>query len=228
MSGILRRSSTIMLSPSRTSSRPSSIHEHDSSDSASIVKLKVDTTSNTLSPPTVTTHVVPCATIAVPVREAAERELPEVRTVDPDPMDAESPVGYVPPPLIDSTLGNPGAFTDWIDEGLPQPVVISDPYMLPSPESVRSTSPTCVSLLHEVPAPSQAPAHLLSVLSYVLENSKSRNELCDLKGDHAQIMVDYLHSVSLFVCRGEIQVLNNLLIAAPPRNITPASLAPKA
>ncbi|KAJ2929720.1 hypothetical protein H1R20_g7364, partial [Candolleomyces eurysporus] len=38
-----------------------------------------------------------------------------------------SPVGYVPPPLIDSSVGNPGAFTDDPDS-LPQPTIIRDPY----------------------------------------------------------------------------------------------------
>lgn len=38
-----------------------------------------------------------------------------------------SPVGYVPPPLLDSSAGNPGAFTDDPDS-LPQPVTIQDPY----------------------------------------------------------------------------------------------------
>ncbi len=38
-----------------------------------------------------------------------------------------SPTGYVPPPLVDSSAGNPGAFTDDLEE-LPQTHVVRDPY----------------------------------------------------------------------------------------------------
>ena len=38
-----------------------------------------------------------------------------------------SPTGYVPPPLVNSSAGNPGAFTDDLEE-LPQPQVVRDPY----------------------------------------------------------------------------------------------------
>ena len=52
--------------------------------------------------------------------ERGERERGERETT-------ESPTGYVPPPLLDSAVGNPGAFTDESDT-LPQPAVIRDPY----------------------------------------------------------------------------------------------------
>ncbi|CAA7259460.1 unnamed protein product [Cyclocybe aegerita] len=41
--------------------------------------------------------------------------------------DIASPVGYIPPPVIDSSAGNPGAFTDE-PEDLPQPEVAVDPF----------------------------------------------------------------------------------------------------
>ena len=41
--------------------------------------------------------------------------------------EATSPVGYIPPPVIDSTVGNPGAFTDDPD-ALPQTETVFDPY----------------------------------------------------------------------------------------------------
>ena len=40
--------------------------------------------------------------------------------------DAQSPTGYIPPPVIDSTVGEPGAFSDDTDE-LPQPEIVQDP-----------------------------------------------------------------------------------------------------
>lgn len=53
------------------------------------------------------------AVIAAPVQPAAE--------------EATSPTGYIPPPVVDSSVGNPGAFTD-DPEALPQPDVVVDPY----------------------------------------------------------------------------------------------------
>ena len=53
------------------------------------------------------------AVVAAPVQPAAE--------------EAISPTGYIPPPVVDSSVGNPGAFTD-DPEALPQPDVVLDPY----------------------------------------------------------------------------------------------------
>ena len=45
----------------------------------------------------------------------------------PPPVEeTQSPTGYIPPPVIDSTVGNPGAFTDVTDD-LPQPDIAQDP-----------------------------------------------------------------------------------------------------
>lgn len=71
-------------------------------------------------------------------------------------MEATSPVGYVPPPLVDSSIGNPGAFTD-PDEELPQPAPVSDPYMPPKPESVKGAPSTRAPSVRDVPLSVSAP-----------------------------------------------------------------------
>ncbi|KAF9535176.1 hypothetical protein CPB83DRAFT_831235 [Crepidotus variabilis] len=43
------------------------------------------------------------------------------------PGEQSSPSGYVPPPVVSSTAGNPGAFTDDLDD-LPQSQAVVDPY----------------------------------------------------------------------------------------------------
>jgi hypothetical protein len=51
----------------------------------------------------------------------------------PTAEEQTSPTGYVPPPVLDSTAGNPGAFTDDPDI-LPQPQTVIDPYAVPQLE----------------------------------------------------------------------------------------------
>ena len=46
-------------------------------------------------------------------------------TLSPSVEEIQSPTGYIPPAIIDSTVGNPGAFTDEPDE-LPQPDFAQD------------------------------------------------------------------------------------------------------
>ncbi|KAF9552621.1 hypothetical protein CPC08DRAFT_768163 [Agrocybe pediades] len=77
------------------------------------------------------------------VAPAAVTESPAPIDVQAKPEDsaqaaasAPSPTGYVPPPVIDSTAGNPGAFTD-DPEALPQPIVVVDPYAAPKEEVVQ-------------------------------------------------------------------------------------------
>jgi hypothetical protein len=41
-------------------------------------------------------------------------------TLSPSIEETQDPTGYIIPPVIDTTVGNPGAFTDVIDD-LPQP-----------------------------------------------------------------------------------------------------------
>ena len=47
-------------------------------------------------------------------------------TLPPPVEETQSPMGYIPPPVIDSTAGNPGAFTDFNDDLL-QPDIAQDP-----------------------------------------------------------------------------------------------------
>jgi hypothetical protein len=49
--------------------------------------------------------------------------------------------GNIPPPVIDSTVGNPGAFTDMPDE-LPQPIIAQDPHVVE--ETQKLTSPPVI------------------------------------------------------------------------------------
>ncbi|KAF9445219.1 hypothetical protein P691DRAFT_282686 [Macrolepiota fuliginosa MF-IS2] len=158
------RRSSVLSSFGRSPSRASSIHERDSSDSASITKQKVDTTPATLSPPEVPKAIVPSPINESPIREAAATEpagpsplAQQVRSASPEPMEATSPVGYVPPPVIDSSIGNPGAFTDQTDEELPQPVPVADPYMPSRPVSVKGAPSTRAPSVRDILPPTLAP-----------------------------------------------------------------------
>lgn len=74
---------------------------------------------------------------------------PSPEPVQPAAVSAEeqitSPVGYVPPPIIDSTVGNPGAFTDVLEE-LPKPTEVLDPYAATNtgpPPFLTQANPFC-------------------------------------------------------------------------------------
>ncbi|KAF9008066.1 hypothetical protein BDQ17DRAFT_185335 [Cyathus striatus] len=153
MNSAMRRTSTLLAI-----SRPStpSVHsvERDSlSDSGSIRKQQVDTTPAATSQQP--EHYAPSPIAESPAREAAalqenaQQTRPSPLTQapvghSPEPMAPEntvvSPVGFTPPPLLDSTVGNPGAFTDEPEE-LPQPQVVRDPYAPKTDrESLKSKS----------------------------------------------------------------------------------------
>ena len=135
MGNVVRRASSLVAI-----SRPGTpSQEGRDSDSVSLTKQKVDTTS--LVPPS--TSGVPVSPInESPAREAASAEA--VATIGPSPLTQDtsvinpgpvqppeepqtSPTGYIPPPLVDSTIGNPGAFTDDTDS-LPQTAIALDPF----------------------------------------------------------------------------------------------------
>lgn len=136
MGNVVRRAST-MVAISRPGT-PSSQEARDS-DSDSLTKQKIDTTP--LVPPS--TSGVPVSPInESPAREAASVEA--AATIGPSPLTQDtsvtnpglvqapeelqtSPTGYIPPPLVDSTIGNPGAFTDDTDS-LPQTAIAVDPF----------------------------------------------------------------------------------------------------
>ncbi|TFK33262.1 hypothetical protein BDQ12DRAFT_727898 [Crucibulum laeve] len=148
MGTVVRRTSSVL-----TISRPAtpSVNSDRDSDSTSIRQVtpaRVDTTTAALAPPPPSQGVFAPSPIAEsPAREAAasddnipigpsplSRQEPvseSVLVANPEPLarveEATSPAGYTPPPVLDSTVGNPGAFTDEPEE-LPQPTVIEDPY----------------------------------------------------------------------------------------------------
>lgn len=80
-----------------------------------------------------------------PLAQSTTDNLPDDQRspeVAPTVEEQTSPTGYVPPPVLDSTVGNPGAFTDDPDI-LPQPETVVDPYAAPPPqEEPVATDPT--------------------------------------------------------------------------------------
>src|SRR6266545_1188844 len=137
MGGALRRTATVL-----TAVRPATPAED--SDNRS---LKRTSSATSLGSTTAAPAVISPSPIAEsPAREAAAMEqealgpsplarqttsAEEMSTMpesDAPPAIEEqtSPTGYVPPPLIDSSAGNPGAFTDDPDR-LPQPRTVVDP-----------------------------------------------------------------------------------------------------
>ena len=138
LNSAMRRSSTKLAFARSGASRPSSIRSRSSSDAASSPAHKIDTSAS--APEPLVAHMMPSPISESPLKEmdatgsvghsALSQELP--RSSSPEPLDvATSPVEYVPPPVIDSWIGNPGAFKDQ-DEELPQPIVVSDPHRLVS------------------------------------------------------------------------------------------------
>ena len=126
LNSAVRRSSTMLAFGRSGSSRPSSIRSRSSSDAT-----KLDTSAEPLA-----AYMMPSPISESPLKEtdatasvghsALSQELP--RPSSPEPLDGPtSPVEYVPPPVMDSLVGNPGAFRDQ-DEQLPQPIVVSDPH----------------------------------------------------------------------------------------------------
>lgn len=130
----------------------------------------MDTSSS--GPETLAVHMMPSPISESPLKEtvaivsalsvghsALSQELP--RSSSPEPLDdvATSPVEYVPPPVVDSFIGNPGAFKDQDEEELPQPIVVSDPHRLASKQDdPYSHAPS----FPEPPVPTPAPHNIIS------------------------------------------------------------------
>lgn len=157
-----------MLSFGRSSSsRPSSLRSRSSFDAGSPPAQKVDTSSATLEPPAVpAAQLMPSPISESPLKERAATEPAGPSTLaeevpqssSPDGMDtATSPVGYVPPPVVDSSIGNPGAFTDQDDEELPQPIVLTDPHNPPKPPSNKGAPSTRAPSIYDGAAPAPVP-----------------------------------------------------------------------
>lgn len=144
MGGALRRTSTL-LSIARPSS-PSGTDDKNSETQS--LRRKVSGTSLSGAAAAAAAVASPSPIAESPAREAAAMQSevlgpsplgqqtttsedvampPEGDTSLPAVVDQTSPTGYVPPPLVDSSEGNPGAFTDDLDD-LPQPTVVRDPY----------------------------------------------------------------------------------------------------
>ncbi|KAF6750980.1 hypothetical protein DFP72DRAFT_1071838 [Ephemerocybe angulata] len=101
--------------------------------------------------PATSALMVPSPIAESPNREASETEpappgpskLESSEGSEMEPVDVESPsslTGYVPPPLLDSSAGNPGAFTDDPDS-LPQPTIVQDPYASHSQVNLAAANP---------------------------------------------------------------------------------------
>ena len=155
MGGALRRTATVL-----TAVRPATPAEDG--DNRSLKRSSSGTSlSSTAAAQAVAPAVISPSPIAEsPVREAAAMEqetlgpsplarqttaeevttMPESDQAAPPAVEEQtSPTGYVPPPLIDSSAGNPGAFTDDPDK-LPQPRTVVDPHMV-SEVLTQSTEP---------------------------------------------------------------------------------------
>ena len=136
MGSAMRRTSSIL-----TVSRPASAASERDIDNASLSNSTRGREPSTLSSPPLPTIIVNPSSIAEsPLREATAEAQESAGpsplitsseivppTLSPSVEERQSPTGYIPPAIIDSTVGNPGAFTDELDE-LPQPDIAQDPH----------------------------------------------------------------------------------------------------
>ncbi|KJA17726.1 hypothetical protein HYPSUDRAFT_1005282 [Hypholoma sublateritium FD-334 SS-4] len=165
MGAAVRRSSTLL-----SIARPTTPQTDRDSDTSSLRKSSSREALSSSLTPKVNTAPPPVAapevTIPTPIAESPAREAEATQrealgrsplvqaadtdgaaapSADPPPaapvQDLASPVTYVPPPLIDSSAGNPGAFTDILDT-IPQPDVVKDPYA--ATNTGRSVAPSVV------------------------------------------------------------------------------------
>jgi hypothetical protein len=144
MGTALRRSSTL-LAISRPST-PGNVGSDKDSDTRS---LRRSTSGNSLG---ASQGAIPAISSPSPIAESPAREAAAMQeALGPSPLaqssstdqsttvaaptieEQTSPTGYVPPPVLDSTVGNPGAFTDDPDI-LPQTQTVVDPYAIPEHE----------------------------------------------------------------------------------------------
>ncbi|KDR84299.1 hypothetical protein GALMADRAFT_220086 [Galerina marginata CBS 339.88] len=156
MRGIMRRASS-SLAKLRRPRRPSE-QDSDSSSLKSTPSREVIEGPAMLSlPPKAMELMLPSPVAESPAREAEATQQETVGVSAPAPHGTQSiekaeliqlappsvehgnegkpeqtvgPIRYIPPAVIDSSAGNPGAFTDYV-ETLPQPNVIVDPHAEP-------------------------------------------------------------------------------------------------
>ena len=158
MGTALRRSSTLLAI-----ARPTTPSGSDKdSDTRSLRRSTSGTSIGAGSAPAPAAVSSPSPIAESPAREAAAMQeilgpSPLAQSTTTEPTGAQStvaaeeqtsPIGYVPPPVIDSTVGNPGAFTDDPDI-LPQPQTVADPYALPPAEEEPGQEPIFAPVMAE-------------------------------------------------------------------------------
>ena len=137
MGSVMRRTSSVL-----TISRPTSAASERDTDNSSLASSTRARANSALSSPPIPAVITPSPIAESPLREAAAEAQeatgpsplakpitsPEIvpPTLPPTVEETQSPTGYIPPPVIDSSAGNPGAYTDVTDD-LPQPDIAQDP-----------------------------------------------------------------------------------------------------
>ena len=169
MRGVVRRASTLVVP------KPPSITGPDrDTDTASIKGSVKPSSIKSIATSLLPSKVLPPQAAPSPIAESPAREndatkddappaaaspLSQSQTSPPLAPDSEttqaSPVGYTPPPLIDSTATGPGGFTDDVDL-LPQPQVIQDPFAQQPALPGGDPSPPADDVEGVVPAPTPA------------------------------------------------------------------------
>ena len=137
MGSVMRRTSSVLAI-----SRPASASSERDTDNASLSSSTRGRANSTVGSPPVPTVITPSPIAESPLREAAAEAQESVGpsplaqpitssevvapTLPPPVEETQSPTGYIPPPVIDYTIGNPGAYTDVTDD-LPRPDIAQDP-----------------------------------------------------------------------------------------------------
>ena len=137
MGSVMRRTSSVL-----TISRPASAASERDTDNSSLTSSTRGRAGSLLGSTPLPIVNTPTPIAESPLREAAAEAQ---ESVGPSPLaqpvtssevvaptlpsqveEIQSPTGYIPPPVIDSTVGNPGAYTDVTDD-LPKPDIAQDP-----------------------------------------------------------------------------------------------------
>ena len=137
MGSVMRRTSSVL-----TISRPASAASERDTDNSSLTSSTRGRAGSILGSTPLPVVNTPAPIAESPLREAAAEAQESVGpsplaqpvtssevvapTLPPQVEEIQSPTGYIPPPVIDSTVGNPGAYTDVTDD-LPKPDIAQDP-----------------------------------------------------------------------------------------------------
>ena len=122
--------------------RPASAASERDTNNTSLSSITKGLESSTLGSPPLPIVITPSPIVESPLPVAAAEAQESVGpsplttsseivppTLSPSVEETQGPTGYIIPPVIDSTAGNPGAFTDDYYE-LPQPDITQDPHSL--------------------------------------------------------------------------------------------------